>query len=102
MYKKPENTVDFSGRLRYNDSTIVNKEGDSMLHCILGGCGTGKSTKLIDSVRTAIAAEKQVIVLSPEQFSSEAEERLYDQLHARAVDFSCSSSFRFRILRPLM
>ena len=51
-----------------------------MLHLILGGCGTGKSTILMDAVREAVAAGKKAAVLVPEQFSFENEKKLHQAL----------------------
>ncbi len=51
-----------------------------MLNFILGGCGTGKSVTLMEKMKSDLKQNKQVILLVPEQFSFEAEKRLYDAL----------------------
>lgn len=53
-----------------------------MLKCILGGCGTGKSTLLTKDIRQKLTSGAKVIVLVPEQFSFEAEKKLYASLGA--------------------
>lgn len=45
------------------------------LHFILGGCGSGKSTQLMNAVNSAIRPGITAAVLLPEQFSSEGEAR---------------------------
>lgn len=44
-----------------------------MLTFILGGCGTGKSTMMMERMKTDIKNGEEVQVLVPEQFSFEAE-----------------------------
>ncbi len=51
-----------------------------MLTLILGGCGTGKSTRLMEQIRQEAEAGKEVLVLVPEQFSFEEEKKLYSFL----------------------
>ncbi|MBQ8927904.1 MAG: PD-(D/E)XK nuclease family protein [Oscillospiraceae bacterium] len=51
-----------------------------MLSFILGGCGTGKSTVLLDRLRRDLEAGLDVMVLVPEQFSFEEEKKLYAAL----------------------
>ncbi len=64
-----------------------------MLQCILGSCGTGKSYRMRSRIRDSIARGSRVIVLSPEQFSSEAEDRLYTFLKAK--DFNRIETYSF-------
>lgn len=67
-----------------------------MLTFILGGCGTGKSTRLMERIRRDIAGGKEVAVLVPEQFSFEEEKKLYDFLGAE--DFNKLQTFSFMTL----
>ena len=64
-----------------------------MLNLILGGCGTGKSTRLAERIGQDIADGKQVLVLVPEQFSFEEEKRLYRLLGAAAFNHLQTCSF---------
>ena len=64
-----------------------------MLHMILGPCGSGRSTLMTAQIREAIDAGRDVILLSPEQFSFEAERRLYRALDARRFDRLSPYSF---------
>lgn len=64
-----------------------------MLNCILGGCGTGKSTRLTERMQQDIAAGRNVLVLVPEQFSFEEEKRLYKALGAAAFNRLQTCSF---------
>lgn len=57
-----------------------------MLNLILGGCGTGKSTRLTERIGQDLAAGRNVLVLVPEQFSFEEEKRLYKALGASAFN----------------
>ncbi|MCR5717488.1 MAG: PD-(D/E)XK nuclease family protein [Oscillospiraceae bacterium] len=57
-----------------------------MLHLILGGCGTGKSTRLTETVQSAAASGRKAAVLFPEQFSFEGEKKLYKALGAAAFN----------------
>lgn len=57
-----------------------------MLTFITGGCGSGKSTILMQRIREDIAKGREVIVLVPEQFSFEAEKKFYDFLGASAFN----------------
>ncbi len=52
----------------------------AMLTFLLGGCGTGKSTRLMEKIRTDLTNKRKVMLLVPEQFSFDAEKRLYDFL----------------------
>lgn len=47
-----------------------------MLRLILGGCGTGKSERLIGILNETIAAGQKAAVLVPDQFSFESEKKL--------------------------
>ena len=49
---------------------------------ILGGCGCGKSQELMQNIRNDLQKQQSVILLVPQQFSFEAEKRLYDFLDA--------------------
>lgn len=65
-----------------------------MLHLILGGCGTGKSTKLMRSLSEAVSAGKKTALLIPEQFSFEGEKKLYEQIGAQAFNVVETYSFQ--------
>ncbi|MBR1529505.1 MAG: exodeoxyribonuclease V subunit gamma [Oscillospiraceae bacterium] len=64
-----------------------------MFHFILGECGTGKSTELMHRIRKDLEQNKQVIMIVPEQFSFEAEKRLYDFLDVRLFNQMKTYSF---------
>ncbi|MDE5564723.1 MAG: hypothetical protein K2I93_06175, partial [Oscillospiraceae bacterium] len=64
-----------------------------MLTHILGGCGTGKSTKLMQQLRADLETGQKVFVLVPEQFSFEAEKKLYDFLGAQLFNQLRTYSF---------
>lgn len=64
-----------------------------MLNLILGGCGTGKSTRLAERIGQDLAAGKNVLILVPEQFSFEEEKRLYKLLGASAFNQLQTCSF---------
>ena len=64
-----------------------------MLHLILGGCGTGKSYRLMQRLRDDLLSEKTVLLLVPEQFSFEAEKKLYAFLGAALFDRLRTYSF---------
>ncbi len=65
----------------------------SKLICMLGGCGTGKSYALEQRMKTDLTSGKKVLVLVPEQFSFEAENRLYSHLGARLFNRLQTFSF---------
>lgn len=67
-----------------------------MLTFILGGCGTGKSTMMMERMKTDIKNGEEVQVLVPEQFSFEAEKKLY-AFHG-AADFNRIRTFSFATL----
>ena len=67
-----------------------------MLHLILGGCGTGKSTQLIQDIKKAVTSEKKAAILLPEQFSFEGEKRLHQSLGTQA--FNCVETYSFMTL----
>lgn len=64
-----------------------------MLTCILGGCGTGKSTRLTEQIRQKLTEGAKVLVLVPEQFSFEAEKKLYAALGAELFNRLQTYSF---------
>lgn len=64
-----------------------------MLRSILGGCGTGKSTRLMEELRTRLTDGRQVLVIVPEQFSFEAEKKLYAFLGAELFNRLHTYSF---------
>ncbi len=64
-----------------------------MLTFITGGCGSGKSTILMQRIKEDIAKGREVIVLVPEQFSFEAEKKFYDFLGASAFNRMHTFSF---------
>lgn len=64
-----------------------------MLRCILGGCGTGKSTRLMEALRTQLTAGRRVLIIVPEQFSFEAEKKLYAFLGAELFNRLQTYSF---------
>ncbi|MBR1555185.1 MAG: exodeoxyribonuclease V subunit gamma, partial [Oscillospiraceae bacterium] len=49
---------------------------------ILGGCGAGKSHTLMQNIKTDLQAGNSAVMIVPQQFSFEAEKRLYDFLDA--------------------
>ena len=67
-----------------------------MLHLILGGCGTGKSIRLMQEIRNAVASGKKAAVLFPEQFSFEGEKRLHQELGTQV--FNCVETYSFMTL----
>ncbi len=64
-----------------------------MLRLILGGCGTGKSTRITERIKDAVTAGKEVMVIVPEQFSFEAEKKLYEALGAQLFNRIRTFSF---------
>ena len=64
-----------------------------MLHCILGGCGTGKSTRLMEQLRSSLENGRRAITIVPEQFSFEAEKKLYGFLGAQLFNRLQTCSF---------
>ncbi len=64
-----------------------------MLHCILGGCGSGKSTRLMEQLRESLTAGRRTIIIVPEQFSFEAEKKLYGYLGAQLFNRLHTCSF---------
>lgn len=71
-----------------------------MLRFVLGGCGTGKSTRLMELIKKDLADGKDVIVLVPEQFSFEQEKKLYEYLGA--ADFNLLQTRSFATLSRLI
>ncbi len=67
-----------------------------MFTLITGCCGSGKSVKLMEHIRTGLSRKGEVWILVPEQFSFEAEKRLYHFLGAK--DFNCLRTFSFATL----
>ncbi len=67
-----------------------------MLNFLLGGCGTGKSTDLMNRMQMDIRNGFETIMLVPEQFSFEAEKKLYAFLGAH--DFNRVRTFSFATL----
>lgn len=67
-----------------------------MLTFLLGGCGTGKSTILMERIRADLQSGETVLIVVPEQFSFEAEKRLYDFLGAAL--FNRLQTFSFATL----
>ena len=64
-----------------------------MFQFILGGCGTGKSTKIMNYIKSDLQKQKDVLLLVPEQFSFEAEKKLYDFLGAKLFNHFKTYSF---------
>nr|MCR4646701.1 hypothetical protein [Oscillospiraceae bacterium] len=64
-----------------------------MLHCILGGCGTGKSTRLMERLRSSLENGRRAVIIVPEQFSFEAEKKLYGFLGAQLFNRLQTYSF---------
>ncbi len=64
-----------------------------MLTLLLGGCGTGKSTRLIERIREDAEQGRDVLVLVPEQFSFEEEKKLYAALGAQTFNRIRTYSF---------
>ena len=67
-----------------------------MLTFILGGCGTGKSTDLMNRMQKDIENGVETLVLVPEQFSFEAEKKLYAFLGVK--NFNRIRTFSFATL----
>ncbi len=67
-----------------------------MLTFLLGGCGTGKSTQLMERIKADLQENHSVLLIVPEQFSFEAEKRLYDFLGP--VLFNQVQTFSFATL----
>ena len=64
-----------------------------MLHLVLGVSGSGKSSHLLQTIRTrALAGEKSVLIV-PEQFTSSTEGRLYQLLGDELSGYVTSYSF---------
>lgn len=64
-----------------------------MLKFILGGAGSGKSVMLTDKINDAAEANKNVIVIVPEQFSFDSDKKLYKKLGCRKFNKILSISF---------
>ncbi len=64
-----------------------------MLTLLLGGCGTGKSTRLIERIREDAMQGRDVLVIVPEQFSFEEEKKLYAALGAQLFNRIHTYSF---------
>lgn len=64
-----------------------------MFHFILGGCGTGKSTVLMNRMKADLQNQKDILLLVPEQFSFEAEKKLYAFLGAKLFNDFKTYSF---------
>ena len=64
-----------------------------MFEFILGGCGTGKSIELMNRIRNDLQNQKHVMLIVPEQFSFEAEKRLYDFLDVKLFNQMKTYSF---------
>lgn len=73
-----------------------------MLHFIIGRAGTGKTTRLVELMRDGARKGKAALFIVPEQFSFEAEKKLYRALGPRlsscveVLSFTrlCNSVFR--------
>ncbi len=65
-----------------------------MLHFIFGGAGCGKSFRLMQEIRSAVAASSDVRTLVPEQFAFTYDGRLYDLLGAKGFNRVRTGSFR--------
>ena len=64
-----------------------------MLKLILGISGTGKSTMMLDEIRTRAHAGQKSILLVPEQYTSTAEAEIYAMLGDRLSGYVMSCSF---------
>lgn len=66
-----------------------------MLNLILGPSGTGKSTRLLETIRARAQAGEKSILLVPEQFTSSTESRIYrllgDELSGMVSSYSFTS-----------
>ncbi len=51
-----------------------------MLNLILGGAGSGKTCEMMNRIEAAVKADKDVLVIIPDQFSFEFDRALYDRL----------------------
>lgn len=65
-----------------------------MLHIIYGGAGSGKSTRLMQSIDQAVTQGEKVYVLVPEQFSYEFDKKLYQTIGAEKFNQLESHSFK--------
>ncbi len=64
-----------------------------MLHFIIGGAGTGKSTLLLKKIKQLLPKEPDCIILVPEQFSYEFDKKLYHFIGAKAFNQLETHSF---------
>lgn len=64
-----------------------------MLHFIIGGVGTGKSTLLLKKIKQLLPREPDCIILVPEQFSYEFDKKLYHFIGAKAFNQLETHSF---------
>ena len=65
-----------------------------MLHMIIGGAGSGKSTRLIRLLQKQVSAGEHVLTLVPEQFSYEFDQKLYKILGPVAFNQLETHSFK--------
>lgn len=65
-----------------------------MIQVIIGGAGTGKSTRLIEKLRQSVLAGERVVSLVPEQFSYEFDQKLYHALGASLFNQMETYSFK--------
>lgn len=64
-----------------------------MLHFIIGGAGTGKSTLLLKKIKQLLPREPDCLILVPEQFSYEFDKKLYHFIGAKAFNQLETHSF---------
>ncbi len=64
-----------------------------MLKFIIGGAGSGKSTMLMEDIKTDTQNGKKVIVIVPEQFSFDSDKKLYKKLGCVEFNKIISKSF---------
>lgn len=64
-----------------------------MLRFILGGAGSGKSSRLTDLIDKAAENDKRVVVIVPEQFSFDSDKKLYKKLGCQRFNKILSVSF---------
>ena len=65
-----------------------------MLHIVYGGVGAGKSTFLMEKLRTDLCGGKTVRTLVPEQFAFTYDKNLYDALGVSDFNRCRTGSFR--------
>lgn len=71
----------------------INGEEKILLKFILGGAGSGKSSRLTDIINDFARKDKRVAVIVPEQFSFDSDKKLYKKLGCQRFNKILSLSF---------